>query len=74
MASLWLNAKQVKEENIGNGIHVPLATQDNVIIGTKGGQGPFFKGRITALGIYEGALTKKEINAIGKASQSNFNF
>ena len=74
MASLWLNGKQVKEKNIGHGLPVPLVTQDNVIIGTKGGQGPYFKGRITALGIYKDALTKKKINAIGKASKSNFNF
>ena len=74
MASLWLNGKQVKEKNIGHGRPVPLVTQDNVIIGTKGGQDPYFKGRITALGIYKDALTKKKINAIGKASKSNFNF
>lgn len=73
MASLWLNGDQVME-NIEKGIHSPLATQDYVILGAKGGEGPFFKGRITALGIYEDALTKKKINAIGKASQSNLSF
>jgi len=76
MASLWLNGDQVMKGNIGSGKYSPLGTctQDYVILGAKGGEGPYFKGRITALGIYEDALTKKEINAISKASQSNLSF
>ena len=72
MASLWLNGKHVVQQNIGVGI--PLATQDNVILGATGGDGPYFQGRITAMEIYNVALSKKQINAVGKVSRSNFTF
>ena len=69
VASLWLNGKPIKmQQNIGCGM--PLATQDNVILGAKGGEGPSFQGRITAMGIFKVALTENQINAIGKATQS----
>ena len=67
-ASLWLNGKQMKQ-NVGVGM--PLATQDNVILGAKSGEGRSFQGRITAMGIFKVALNKNQINAIGKATQSN---
>ena len=73
VASLWLNGKQIKmQQNIEVGM--PLATKGNVILGAKGGEGPYFQGRITAVEIYKVALTEKQIDAIGKATQSNFNF
>ena len=71
VASLWLNGKQI-QQNIEVGM--PLATQDNVILGEKGGEGPYFQGRITAMEIYKVALTTKQIKTIGKATQSNLNF
>lgn len=69
MASLWLNGKQV-QQNVRVGM--PLATEDNVRIGAIGDKGPYFQGRITAMEIYDVALTEKQIKAIGKASQNNF--
>ena len=72
MASLWLNGKSVKELDVGN--CRPLATHDDVILGATDDQGPYFQGRITAMEIYNAALTKNQVKAIGKASQSNFNF
>ena len=65
MASLWLNGNHVVQQKIGVGI--PLATQDNVILGATGGKGPYFQGRITAMEIYNVALSKKQVNATGKA-------
>ena len=71
-ASLWLNGQEVAQQNIGDG--VSLDTKDEVILGAKGGDGPYFHGRITAMEIYNVALTQRQINAIGKACQSTFNF
>ena len=72
MASVWLNGQQVVQQNIGVGMS--LATQDNVRLGATGGEGPYFQGRITAMEIYDAALTKEQIKAIGKANQNNFDF
>ena len=73
VASLWLNGKQIKrQQNIV--VDMPLATKGNVILGAKGGEGPYFQGRITAVEIYKVALTDEQIDAMGKATQSNFNF
>lgn len=69
VASLWLNGNQIKKQNMEVGM--PLATQDSVILGAKGGERPYFQGRITAMEIYKIALSRKQINAIGKATQSN---
>ena len=66
MASLWLNGQQVEKKYIGDGMHV--ATQDNVRVGATGDGGPYFKGRITAMEIYNVALRKKQMNVIGKGS------
>jgi len=72
MASLWLNGQQVVQQKIWRGM--ALATQDNLILGAKDGKGPYFKGQITAMEIYNVALSKKQMNAIGKACQSIFKF
>ena len=70
--NIWLNKEEVMKENIGHGMH--LATQDNVRLGATGDRGPYFVGRITTMEIYNVALSRKQIETIGKGSQSNFNF
>ena len=62
-ASLWLNGRKVKESNIGAGI--TLATEQIVRMGAAakpGGQR--FKGRITAMQVYNVALTAGQINEV----------
>ena len=71
VASLWLNGKQMKHTIA---VGMPLNTQVEIILGAEGDKGPYFQGRITAMEIYDVALSKKQMNAVGKPSQSNFKF
>ena len=70
IASLWLNGEQVAQQHIRKGI--TLATQDDVRMGVKGGDDRYFKGRITAMQIYDSALTAEQINTVEEAGQGNF--
>ncbi|XP_078344306.1 uncharacterized protein LOC144629929 [Oculina patagonica] len=65
IASLWLNGQQVTQQNIGAG--VTLATQDDVRMGVKSGDGRYFQGRIAAMQIYNVALTEEQIHAVENA-------
>ncbi|XP_078350169.1 uncharacterized protein LOC144634989 isoform X2 [Oculina patagonica] len=69
IASLWLNGQQVVQQNIGAGMN--LATQDAVRMGVKAGDGRFFQGRITAMQVYDVALTAEQINAVENAGQAD---
>ena len=68
-ASLWLHGQQVVHRNIGAGI--TLATQDNVRMGARENYSKYFKGRITAMKVYDVALTREQINAVKTAGQGN---
>ena len=68
-ASLWLNGQRVVQRNIGARIN--LATQDNVRMGVKGGDGRYFKGRIRAMQVYNVALNEEQISAVQSAGQGN---
>jgi len=70
IASLWLDGKQVVQKNIGTGM--TLSTQDNVRMGAKGGDGRYFKGRISAMQIYDVALTEEQVNAVKNAGLGNY--
>ena len=77
IARLWVNGQQVVEQNIG--ADTPLASQDHVRMGaSEVDTSRFFKGRITAMQVYNVALTAEQINAIKSAGQGNhsepFNF
>ena len=66
--TLWLNGTKVKESNIGAGI--TLATEQTVRMGAAakhGRQG--FKGRITAMQVYNVALTAEQINEVKDAGR-----
>ena len=69
IASLWLNGKRVVHQNIGAAL--ALATQDNVRMGAREGDGRYFKGRITAMQVYNVALTTEQINEVKNAGQGN---
>ena len=69
IARLWLNGKQVVQQNIGAGM--TLATQDSVRMGAKVGDRRSFKGRITAMQVYNVALTAEQIIAVKNAGQGN---
>ena len=61
--SLWLNGTKVKESNIGAGI--TLATEQIVRMGATAKTGKRrFKGRITAMQVYNVALTAGQINKV----------
>ncbi len=62
IASLWLDGEQVVQQNIGAGII--LATQDNVRMGVKDDDVRYFEGRVTAMQIYDVALTAEQINKV----------
>ena len=67
-ASLWLNGTKVKELNIGAGI--TLATEQIVRMGaTVNPGGKKLKGRITAMQIYNVALTAEQINEVKDAGR-----
>ena len=63
-AKLWVNGAVVQTLNIGAGLE--LATQDSIRMGVKTGKGPYFKGRIAQMRIYNRALTQEQIQAIQK--------
>ena len=69
IASLWLDGQQVVQTIIGTGI--TLGTQDNVRMGAKEGDRRFFKGRISAMQIYDVALTEEQTNAVKIAGGGN---
>lgn len=71
-ASLWLKGKGVYEGTI---ILDTLSPPEIIVrLGATEGDGHYFKGRITAMEIYDVFLTEKKILATGKAGQSNFKF
>ena len=69
IANLWLDDQRVVQRNIGVGLS--LSTQDNVRMGALENDGRYFKGRITAMQIYDVALTGEQINAVENAGQGN---
>ena len=69
IANLWLNDQRRVQRNIGAGLS--LSTQDNVRMGALDNDGRYFKGRITAMQIYDVALTEEQINAVENAGQGN---
>ena len=69
IADLWLDNQRVAQRNIGTGLS--LSTQDDVRMGALENDGRYFKGRITAMQIYNVALTKEQINAVENAGQGN---
>ena len=71
MGKLWLDGQRVLQRNIGAGLS--LSTQDNVRMGAIENDGRYFKGRITAMQIYDVALTEDQINAVENAGQGNHN-
>ena len=71
MANLWLDDQRVVQRNVGAGLS--LSTQDNVRMGALENDGRYFKGRITAMLIYDVALTQEQINAVENAGQGNHN-
>jgi len=67
-ASLWLNGTKVEEGNIGAGI--TLATEQIVRMGATAKPGKErFKGRITAMQVYNVALTAGQINKVKHAGR-----
>ena len=67
VARLWLDGQKVAELNIGAGM--TLATQDNVRMGAKAGDPRYLKGRITAMQVYDVALTPEQINEVKNAGR-----
>ena len=67
IASLWLNGQLVVQQNLGAGM--TLATQENVRMGVKGGDARYFKGRISAMQVYNVALTAEQISAVLNAGK-----
>ena len=72
MANLWLDGQRVVQKNIGAGLS--LSTQENVRMGALENDDRYFKGRITAMQIYDVALTKEQINSVENAGQGNHNY
>ena len=70
IASLWLDGQEVVQTDIGAGI--TLGTQDNVRMGVKEGDRRFFKGRISAMQIYDVALTEEQVNAVKNVGQERY--
>ncbi|XP_078379553.1 uncharacterized protein LOC144662584 [Oculina patagonica] len=67
IANLWLYGQQVWQKDIG--ARQTLATQDNVRMGAIEDDSRYFKGRITAMQIYDVALTAEQINAVENAGR-----
>ena len=63
-AKLWVNGTVVQTLNIGAGLD--LATQDNIRMGVKTGDGRYFKGRITQMQVYSSALSQERIERMYK--------
>jgi len=67
-ASLWLNGTKVKEGDIG--ARITLSTEQIVKMGaTAKPEGSNFKGRITAMQVYNVALTADEVNEVKDAGR-----
>ena len=58
-AKFWVNGKAVQTVNIG--ANLQLATQDNVRMGVKIGDGRYFKEKIAQMQVYNVALTQEQI-------------
>ena len=67
IADLWLDDQRVAQRNIGAGRS--LSTQDHVRMGALENDGRYFKGRITAMQIYNVSLTEEQIKAVENAGQ-----
>jgi len=67
VARLWVDGQKVVELDLGAGID--LATQDDVRMGATLNDHRFFKGRITAMQIYDIALTPEQINEVKEAGR-----
>ena len=67
VARLWLDGQKAAELNIG--ANMMLATQDNVRMGVKSGDPRYFKGRISAMQVYNVALTPEQINEVKNAGR-----
>ena len=67
-AKLWVNGAVVQTLNIGAGLD--LATQDNIRMGVKSGDGRYFKGRIAQMQVYSSALSQEQIEEIYKRIQA----
>ena len=65
IASIWLNGERVVQQNIG--ANMTLATQDNVRMGVRVNDNRYLSGRITALQVYDAALTASQINKMSDA-------
>ena len=63
-ARLWVNGAVVKTLNIGKGLD--LATQDDIRMGVKSGDGRYFKGSIAQMQVYSSALSQERIEGIYK--------
>lgn len=70
IASLWLNNKRVVQQNIGAGL--TLGTQDNVRMGALANDDRSFFGRITAVQVFDTALTAKQIYKVKKTGLGRF--
>ena len=51
------------------GAQLDLATQDNIRMGVKIGDGRFFKGRIAQMQVYNKALSQQQIKALQQRTQ-----
>ena len=69
IAAVWLNGKLVGQKNIGAGMN--LHTQDNVKMGVTARDKRYLQARITAMQVYNVALSKEQINAVKNAGQGN---
>ena len=63
-AKLWVNGAVVQTLNIRASLD--LATQDNIRMGVKTGDGRYFRGRIAQMQVYSSALCQEQIMAIYK--------
>ena len=63
-AKLWVNGAVVQTLNIRASLD--LATQDNIRMGVKTGDGRYFKGKIAQMQVYSSALSQEQIVAIYK--------
>ena len=68
-ASLWLNGTKVAYENIGAGITLDTGLEVRMGATANTDELGYFKGRITALQIYDVALTADQINKVKDAGR-----
>ena len=62
IARLYVDGQMVKELRLDP--NIDLATQDDVRMGATPNENRFFKGRITAMQVYDVALTSEQINDV----------